>query len=624
MIEQIKKLLNDKQYSSAKEIIDEELSKSYNLHQPDDERVYSELLHLRVVADYYLGVQDPLILDDLRHSKFPSVYEYTIAEKHKITLLYKNSFKFNCDALVGAIEKKDGFINYPSSSSVSEFVRRLGRESIYNQIDKDKVLESGDYIILNHPNLSTTKSYHIALYDNRSVDLKALESGIKKVLDDCIKKQFTKISFFALGFDQLAFIDNEEEKQKAAHEIAGKIAQVVVEYIYQNQHKNIPEIFFNFVRVFTISIFSNAFNNWGKLSQDQIDQLKLRDQKTKNIINEFKTRDPALIGQIKDLSISIDSDSCILITGETGVGKSFLAERVHYESNRRDNPIVKVNCALIKESNIYTTLFGWKRGSFTDAKEDGVGAIEKAEGGTLFLDEIGYSDTEVQSSLLHFVENRTYTRFGDSTERKANVRIVFGTNVDLQEAIREKQFYHDFFERIAQVQVEIPPLRKRIDDIENLANSFLEELNANSSFKIAISSEGLILIKSYKWPGNVRQLKTFVERLFNFCKNERISLINSELIKSKPPRDTLYFSKNPYQNFEVLMTELLKNWKGEEDIISNLIKPVLAKVWLDDLQRPKKDTNQFLGMDSSRGNQSTLMKMYNYYHEHLKNKHNLG
>ena len=203
----------------------------------------------------------------------------------------------------------------------------------------------------------------------------------------------------------------------------------------------------------------------------------------------------------------------ILVTGESGTGKELAAKAIHYNSPRKDRPFVTLNCGAIPESLIESELFGHMKGAFTDAIATKKGLFEVADEGTLFLDEISELPLLMQVKLLRFLQDREFKRVGGTEDIRVDVRIISATNKDLDEAVREKRFREDLFYRLNVIQIKLPSLRERREDVPLLAMHFLqkfsEELNKNIT---TISSEALQLLLDYDYPGNVRELQNIIER----------------------------------------------------------------------------------------------------------------
>ena len=218
-----------------------------------------------------------------------------------------------------------------------------------------------------------------------------------------------------------------------------------------------------------------------------------------------------------------ETDLAVLIVGENGTGKEVVAQAIHYLSPRRERPFVAVNCAAIPESLAESELFGHERGAFTDAREPRQGKFEAAHGGTLFLDEIGDLSLASQAKLLRALEERVVVRLGGSTPIRTDVRLLAATNQDLAEMVRQKRFREDLYYRINVVTVEIPPLRRRADDVPLLADHFLEQFCRNARRHVPeFSPEARRRLVEHPWPGNVRELRNLMERIAYLVPDERI------------------------------------------------------------------------------------------------------
>jgi len=208
------------------------------------------------------------------------------------------------------------------------------------------------------------------------------------------------------------------------------------------------------------------------------------------------------------------TDITVLISGESGVGKEVVAKALHAASHRNKSPLVTVNSGAIPEGIIESELFGHEKGSFTGASEQRKGYFELADGGTIFLDEIGELPLSAQVKFLRILENGEFQRVGSSVPRKVNVRVIAATNKDLEHEVRNNQFRADLFYRLRSVNIHIPPLRKRPEDIEVLFRHFVEVFTAKNRARFGgISDDAMQLLRSYHWPGNVRELRNVVESM---------------------------------------------------------------------------------------------------------------
>ena len=217
------------------------------------------------------------------------------------------------------------------------------------------------------------------------------------------------------------------------------------------------------------------------------------------------------------------SDATILLRGESGTGKSVLAKSIHAWSKRAAMPFSVLSCPSLSPELLESELFGHVRGAFTGAIRDNPGRISSCNGGTLLLDEIGDLPLSLQPKLLRFVQEKEYERIGDYTTRHADVRIIAATNIDLEKSVREGRFREDLYYRINVIQVEIPPLRERPDDVIALAERLLVFLGRSCHrMSLGFTDEAIHLLRHYSWPGNVRELRNVIERAVILCQTDLI------------------------------------------------------------------------------------------------------
>lgn len=233
----------------------------------------------------------------------------------------------------------------------------------------------------------------------------------------------------------------------------------------------------------------------------------------------------AAISEVKQLAANVSNSSTnILILGESGTGKELFAQAIHNSSSRRDEPFIAINCSSIPKNLVESELFGYEGGAFTGAKKEGSpGKFELADKGTLFLDEIGDMPLELQGSLLRVLQSHEVMRVGGKKPKHIDVRIIAATNVDLIEAVNNKTFRSDLYYRLNVLNIILPPLRKRPDDIPLLASHFIEVYStALKKEACTISSKALVALVQYQWPGNVRELENVIERAINIMEGDRI------------------------------------------------------------------------------------------------------
>ena len=229
-----------------------------------------------------------------------------------------------------------------------------------------------------------------------------------------------------------------------------------------------------------------------------------------------------LYGKIEQLA---PRDTTILINGESGTGKELVAKEIHQRSLRREGPFIAVNCAAIPETLIESELFGHEKGAFTHAVEKRIGLFEQANNGTLFLDEIGELSLPVQVKMLRFLQDQEFYRVGRSTPIRVDVRILAATNRSLETAITENRFRKDLYYRINVVNLEVPPLRKRIEDVPVLVDFFIKRFSTlYGNRKPIISKEAMNVLTQYSWGGNVRELENIVESVIALSTADEIGV----------------------------------------------------------------------------------------------------
>ena len=246
--------------------------------------------------------------------------------------------------------------------------------------------------------------------------------------------------------------------------------------------------------------------------KNEIDYLKHR----QDVIYDFNriiAFSPAMKRMIATLKKFSQNDSTILITGETGTGKSFLSGAVHYNSNRKRKPFIKINCANLPETLLESELFGHEKGAFTDASKTRIGRLEQAEGGTVFLDEIGEMTSSLQAKLLRVLEEKSFERVGGNKTIYSDVRITAATNRKPEVLVAEGKFREDLYYRLNVLRVQLPPLRDRRECIQPLSNYLLDKTCRSLKKQIAGFAPNVIdAFHRYSWPGNIRQLANTIER----------------------------------------------------------------------------------------------------------------
>lgn len=249
---------------------------------------------------------------------------------------------------------------------------------------------------------------------------------------------------------------------------------------------------------------------------------------------QFIGDSPAMVSLREKARRAALADAPILITGENGTGKSLLAEYIHQSSQRSDEALISVNMGAIPESLFESELFGHKKGAFTDAKEDRLGRFEVAKGGSLFLDEVGNIPLNQQAKLLRVLESHQFEAVGSSRTQHADVRVIAATNADIALAIDEGHFRRDLYFRLNTLELHIPPLRERPEDIPLLTEHLLQHHRSKYSRpKLSLTSKAQKALKSYRWPGNIRELSHVLERAVILSDTDNIDVDNLMLSHSQ-------------------------------------------------------------------------------------------
>ncbi len=301
-----------------------------------------------------------------------------------------------------------------------------------------------------------------------------------------------------------------------------------------------------------------------------------------------------------------DSNSSILILGESGTGKELVARALHIGSSRKDAPFVSINCASIPENLLESELFGYKKGAFTGANSDKKGKFLLANGGTIFLDEIGDMPLYLQAKLLRSIQEREIEPIGSESKIKIDIRILSATNKILENLIKDGKFREDLYYRLNVVEIPIPPLRERKDDIPLLANYFIKKYSERDNRKLmGISQEALRLMQSYNWPGNVRELENVIERALLLAKTNTIEVNNlpAFLLETEEIPD-IHISKW----IEAFVKNSAYNGMVYNKIITHIEKELINKALIHN-NRNKVKTSDFLGIN--RNTLRSKMEEYN-------------
>lgn len=324
--------------------------------------------------------------------------------------------------------------------------------------------------------------------------------------------------------------------------------------VFNKEGKISYVVSFNSIHIAGVTSLQSQYEQLNAMMQEynqEINKLRLRDLREKKFVSKSKSMEniSELISQIADTNASV------LITGETGVGKSMIAKLIHENSNRSKGPFVEINCGTIPENLIESELFGYEKGSFTGANSKGkIGKIELAKGGTLFLDEIGEISPNLQIKFLQVIQEKQITRVGGLTKIGVDFRLITATNRELKEDIQKGLFREDLFYRLNVIPIQIPPLRERREDVLPLILNFLDRFNAQYRRNVELSADVFQILARQTWPGNIRQVENLIERLVVTARNRVIG-------KEDLPDDLEIETAQQMQETEGELKEMMESYE---------------------------------------------------------------
>lgn len=291
--------------------------------------------------------------------------------------------------------------------------------------------------------------------------------------------------------------------------------------------------------------FADIINFDSKIHPRFLGTHKRKNNGTQYDLDDIITRDPYMLEIKKNISKISMTNSNVMIYGDTGTGKELVAQSIHNESLRRDKPFVSQNCGAIPETLVESTLFGTVEGSFTGAKNT-PGIFEMANGGTLFLDEINSISQEAQVRLLRAVETKQIRRLGDTKTIPIDIKLIVATNEKAKDLLEKKIIRQDLFYRLSVVQINLPPLKDRPEDIGYLSDYFIDKFNKEFGMDIKpLDSDLIDIFKNYPWPGNIRELENVIESSFNLIEGNKIK---QDMI----PYHIVNEAKNPLKGMNLL------------------------------------------------------------------------
>ena len=294
---------------------------------------------------------------------------------------------------------------------------------------------------------------------------------------------------------------------------------------------------------------------------EQITRQQIYEQEKKESEVSWDSKSPIMLPILKQIETIAATNSTVLITGESGSGKEVCARQIHNKSKRKDKPFVAINCSTLTPQLFESEFFGHEKGAFTGAERQKKGKLELANSGTIFLDEIGDLPLEAQAKILRAIEERKFERLGGTETIDVDVRIIVASNKHLMQMVTDRQFREDLFYRLSVINIFLPPLRERVEDIPDLVKLFLKRFSLEMNKPILnISTAAMKKLVSYHWPGNIRELKNHIERVIAFH-NTGQPISFDEIVFPQDIENISYPAKLMNQPYEQAKNSLLNDFK---------------------------------------------------------------
>jgi len=501
-----------------------------------------DILSCDVANDFESGI---IILDKM--------FTVIFANKKAESLLKKDTNEFEYDLLLKEIISEIKIIDYTNETSIRKKIKYLDSEYMFHILKFEA--QNEEYILINFNTLDLCKNIIGAA--NNEMEASSLLNTIMEATNDCIVyvNKDGYIEMLSKAYAEFLNVDRDASIGKHVTEVIEntrmhEVAKLGVEEVAQVQEIRGRKMIATRIPVYVNGRIVGAVGKVLFRDLDELEQLYTKVYKIEKELNmyknEFKKINSAkyeinsIIGEtreirgLKELTRRIaNTNSNVLILGETGTGKELFANAIHSLSRRKDGPFIKVNCGSIPSELLESELFGYEEGSFTGAKKGGkIGKFKAADGGSIFLDEIAELPMNMQVKLLRVLQEKEIEKIGSNTPEKIDVRIISATNKDLEEMIRKGEFRLDLYYRLNVISMVIPPLRKRKEDIPEIANHLIEKISKDEKIKVdGISKRAMDLLKKYDWPGNVRELENVLERAINYLDGETIIKIKHLPIK---------------------------------------------------------------------------------------------
>ncbi|HBG1243315.1 TPA: sigma 54-interacting transcriptional regulator [Clostridioides difficile] len=305
------------------------------------------------------------------------------------------------------------------------------------------------------------------------------------------------------------------------------------------------------------------------------------------------------------------TDVSVLLLGESGTGKSSLARYIHHNSNRSNGPFITINCATISPQLLESELFGYTSGAFTGASTKGkVGLVELANGGTLFLDEIGDIPQNLQAKFLQLIQDRTFTPVGSLKNKKVDIRIISATNVDLVSKVKEKKFREDLYYRLNVIEIKLPPLRERRDNLVEIIKYYFNRYSSDFNLNKTISKEAMDAIANYRFPGNIRELQNIIQKILLTCTDNHITIDDLPNILTKNIHITNNGNKTHISQINKVIISDSKSTNYKNKNFDTLIKEYEKNIILDAYEKFGSSYKVAKHLEISQSKAKRLIRKY--------------
>ncbi|MFQ5010453.1 AAA family ATPase [Clostridioides difficile] len=305
------------------------------------------------------------------------------------------------------------------------------------------------------------------------------------------------------------------------------------------------------------------------------------------------------------------TDVSVLLLGESGTGKSSLARYIHHNSNRSNGPFITINCATISPQLLESELFGYTSGAFTGASTKGkVGLVELANGGTLFLDEIGDIPQNLQAKFLQLIQDRTFTPVGSLKNKKVDIRIISATNVDLVSKVKEKKFREDLYYRLNVIEIKLPPLRERRDNLVEIIKYYFNRYSSDFNLNKSISKEAMDAIANYRFPGNIRELQNIIQKILLTCTDNHITIDDLPNILTKNIHITNNGNKTHISQINKVIISDSKSTNYKNKNFDTLIKEYEKNIILDAYEKFGSSYKVAKHLEISQSKANRLIRKY--------------